>query len=278
MEIVSPIAFLASLPLAQTPTFPSHASGYVAAIRKAFAALPLARQILVAGFVVHYFNRSVVSTLQNPSRARMNILVPVSAVVFNIMNGSTMGIYVAASSSSATGLKSGNEYRALFIAGMAMWLVGFCSNIYHDRVLYALKRDKKNRRDLAKDARANDRDDPKHRYSIPPRDKGLYRYVSHPSYLSEWLEWLGYLVATWALEGTSSPLSSPKTPTAITGGKLALAPLTAWYLVPPALFLWQEIGVMLPRARSGHAWYERTFGRDVWRNQGQRWIVVPGLY
>jgi len=175
MEIVSPLAFLVSLPLGQ-PSSSLHLPS-ISTIYDTFESLPLARQILVTLFVVHYINRSTISTLQNPSRARMNLLVPISAIIFNIMNGSTMGMWIGGGYSPSqhqdveeSGLKSGKRYQALFCLGIAIWVIGFFSNIYHDKVLYDIKREK-----LNQPSKSND---PKTRYSIPPRSKGLYRYVS----------------------------------------------------------------------------------------------------
>ncbi|GAA5899155.1 uncharacterized protein JCM6883_005125 [Sporobolomyces salmoneus] len=275
MEIVSPLAFLSSLPLGQHATnFPSFSPSR---IYHTFLSLPLRRQTLVVLFLVHYFNRSTLSTLQNPSRARMNLLVPISAIVFNLMNGSLMGSYIGGGhfiergGTKDSGLKEGKIYQALFNLGIIMWTIGFVSNIYHDQILYQLKRDK-----LRQPRENQNSTDPKTRYSIPPK-VGLYRYVSHPSYSSEWFEWFGYLLSTFALSSSPFPpqafhfssISTTTTP---------LTPLTEWYLTPSALFLWQEIGVMLPRARSGHKWYERTFGTKEWKEKGQKWIVIPGVY
>ncbi|GAA6024295.1 hypothetical protein JCM11491_006499 [Sporobolomyces phaffii] len=284
MEIVSPLAFLAALPLGQSSAFPSSTRGYLSLVRDTFFSLPIARAILVVLFIVHYVNRSTISTLANPSRAKMNPLVPLSAIAFNIMNGSTMGMWVGGghpstglSPSPETGLRDGIAARGLFVTGLVMWAVGFGSNIYHDHVLYDLKRDK-----LRLEADSASNPDPKQRYSIPPRTRGLYRYVSHPSYSSEWLEWLGYLVCCRALSTATSPF--PPRPLGFSSSSRStwalspLVPLEGWYLQPPALFLWQEIGVMLPRARSGHKWYERTFGSKEWSDKGQKWVVIPGIY
>lgn len=62
-------------------------------------------------------------------------------------------------------------------------------------------------------------------YRIP--HGGLYRVVSAPNYFGEILEWVGWAIATWSLPG------------------LAFAIWTAANLVP--------------RARSNHQWYRKTF-------------------
>ncbi|GAA5923305.1 uncharacterized protein JCM15063_003603 [Sporobolomyces koalae] len=269
MEIVSPIAFVLSLPLARAFAAPRTPLEYLATVVEGFNSLPVARKCLVGFFVGHYANRAVVSTWQNPSRARMNILVPLSAIVFNIMNGSTMGTWVGAGpSSSRSGLEPGRL--GLFLVGSLMWFIGFSSNIYHDHVLYALKRDKLAQTASRKKKQAGN--DPKDRYSIPRA--GLYRYMSHPSYSCEWFEWLGFLICALSLSHTTPfPVASK----IVSPHWMPLVPLAGWYLQPPALFLWQEIALMLPRARAGHRWYEKTFG-EQWHREGAKWVVLPGLY
>jgi 3-oxo-5-alpha-steroid 4-dehydrogenase 1 len=62
-------------------------------------------------------------------------------------------------------------------------------------------------------------------YKIP--DKGLFRYVSCPNYLGEIIEWMGWAVAVWS--------------------------------VPGFVFALWTVFNLLPRARSHHFWYKRTF-------------------
>ncbi|GAA5992029.1 hypothetical protein JCM5350_006256 [Sporobolomyces pararoseus] len=299
MEIVSPLAFVLSLPLGQSSAFPS-STNYLSMISTTIRCLPLARKILAALFLLHYLNRSTISTLQNPSRARMNLLVPLSAVIFNVMNGTTMGMWIGGGYSPSSrdlqggrGLREGSKYQVLFVVGVLMWFMGFCSNIYHDQVLYDLKREKlKLKTESAKPLDPKARSsvsprseglyrDPKTRYSIPPRSKGLYRYISHPSYSSEWFEWLGFLLASISLSTAPFPpipLHFSSSSPSLTAALSTMTPFREWYLQPPALFLWQEIGVMLPRARAGHKWYEKTFGKKEWQEKGQRWVIIPRVY
>jgi steroid 5-alpha-reductase/3-oxo-5-alpha-steroid 4-dehydrogenase 1 len=77
-------------------------------------------------------------------------------------------------------------------------------------------------------------------YKIP--NGGLFRYVTSPNYLGELIEWTGWAIATWSLGG------------------LAFALFTAANLVP--------------RARSHHQWYHRTFSDYP----PHRRIIFPGLY
>ncbi|GAA5958130.1 hypothetical protein JCM21900_002920 [Sporobolomyces salmonicolor] len=289
MELVSPLSFLYFLSLSPSPSPSSFLVPSPSRTLNTLRDLAPARAFLVVLFLIHYSNRSVVSTVRNPSRARMNIAVPLSAALFNLANGCLIGMWIAGGAAGASGavpknlgLRNDGSAKVLFGAGAVLWLVGFLSNIYHDEALYALKRSKL--RSTAPRTKTALKD----RYAIPTA--GLYRFVSHPSYTSEWFEWLGFLLCTLALAPAPFPPTSSSTfsltslfsffrPSRASLASLPnlLVPLKGWYAQPPALFLWQEVAVMLPRARSGHRWYKRTFGQE-WEKKGARWVVLPGVY
>lgn len=308
MEIVAPIAFLVGLsaPLTTSPLLGS--SSILAAswqhagrLLEPFHHLPRARLILVIAFLVHYANRSLLSTWRNPSRAKMHLAVPLSAILFNAANGYTLGMFIGGGFVTVTerdfdddGLAREPWARALFWTGMTIWALGLASNIYHDEVLYSLKRQSSwgskstswlsPSRTTATTNNSHSQQQQQQRYSIPPRSKGLYRFVSHPSYLSEWLEWLGYHLASLSLGPAPFPSFAATLLLRAGGGKRpvplpqALQPFREWYLQPTALFVLMEVAIMWPRATSGHKWYERTFGRKEWQAHGQRWVVIPGVW
>lgn len=289
MEACSPLAFLWSLAAPLTTSPLSHWPPFSpSAILGALSALPPARKVLATLFLVHYANRSVIGTLRNPGRAPMHLVIPLLSALFNLANGGTLGAWLSAggrAASTATGGTAGlkppsssssslgsSAPSALFCIGVGLWAAGFAGNIFHDEHLYALKRAR--RRSLAKGkakASSSSGKPPAHdRYAIPTR--GLYALVSHPSYLCEWLEWAGFLLAALQLAPAPFPSSS-----STLSGSGSLRPFEKWYLQPPALFLLQEVAAMLPRARSGHRWYRETFGKE-WEDKGARWAVLPGLY
>ncbi|GAA5981060.1 hypothetical protein JCM10908_003969 [Rhodotorula pacifica] len=311
MELVAPLAFLAglSLPLTTTTTSPLPSLSHLLwgpqtpSLSETLSSLPRARLILVLAFLIHYTNRSLLSTWRNPSRARMHLAVPLSASLFNLANGLTLGMQIgggfpaaAAAAREGGGIASWRAYegdglagegwaRGVFYCGMGMWTIGFLSNIYHDEVLYSLKRDKKKQPSSTSSSSSGVKksaaSESSSRYSIPPRSKGLYRFVSHPSYTSEWLEWLGFLLCTLSLG--PSPFPSFASTLHHTGKRLVplppvLQPLREWYLQPAAVFVLMEVAIMLPRATRGHRWYERTFGKKEWDEKGQKWVVVPGVW
>ncbi|BGP12277.1 hypothetical protein JCM10213_000027 [Rhodosporidiobolus nylandii] len=278
MEIVSPLSFLyfLSTPPSTSPfAFPAPS---FARILSAFSSLPAARRVLAVFYLVHYANRSIVSELRNPGRAAMDLVIPVISALFNAANGGTIGLYLGGGLAGAhpeSGLRPNSASNALFAVGAALWLAGFASNIYHDNVLFRLKAEKQaeGERQAKKRDSPSSPHDAKSRYAIP--QGGLYRFLSHPSYTSEWVEWSGFTLCTLAL--APAPFPPSRSSPSLAALPALLRPLQAWYLQPPALFVLQEISAMLPRARSGHRWYRKTFGAE-WEEKGAKWIVLPGLY
>ncbi|GAA6007588.1 uncharacterized protein JCM10292_003935 [Rhodotorula paludigena] len=290
MEAFSPMTFLYALAIppsiSSMHSFPLFSPSR---ILSALFDLSPARQLLAALYLVHYAHRSVIGTLRNPGRAPMHIVIPVLSALFNIANGGTIGMWLAGGGETAAqggrGLLEGKSM--LFLVGVGMWALGFVGNIYHDEVLYSIKREKQAERAQRQPSQEGKKSagppSPSDRYAIPRG--GLYRVLSHPSYACEWFEWLGFLLSTTCLVPAPFPplsASSPYLVSLLSRAQIAalprsIQPLSQGYLQPPALFLLQEVAAMLPRARSGHAWYRRTFGKE-WEETGAKWIVVPGVY
>lgn len=199
MELVSPLCLLASFlkhPLSRaTPPLRSPAG------------------LLTGLFVAHYTNRALISPLRTPVRSRAHVVIPLSAMAFNTLNGSLMGSFL--SSSVPSDLWSTNAW---FWPGVALWFAGFVGNIVHDEILINLRRTTPHG------------PDGKPRYAVPYGF--LYKWVSYPNYLCEWLEWLGF-----ALAACPTPRST----------------------AAPWIFFVAEVCTMLPRAVKGHKWYHEKF-------------------
>ena len=220
--------------------------------------------ILALCFLVHYVNRAIINPLRTPSRSRSHIIVPLSAVAFNLVNGSLMGSYL--SSPDARNFLSARSPTP-FYAGLILWAFGFIGNILHDEILLNIRR-KANSKGKGK-AEAGEH------YAIP--QGGLYTLVSYPNYLCEWIEWLGFAIAAspfpFLLDTIStlsiSSLLDPKFYTTIINEP---GYLFAPNLSPPWIFLISEVLLMLPRAYRGHQWYKSKFGNSYPR---QRRAVIP---
>ena len=222
MEIVSPAAFLYTL-----STSPLGNSGN----------LNSPSLILAALYLVHYANRAIINPLRTPSRSKMHIIVLLSAVFFNTINGSLMGTYL--SSDIAQRQLANALNRPGFWLGIVMWVVGFVGNVVHDEILLNIRRKAKGKKP----------ENGKQHYAIPYG--GLYHYISYPNYFSEWVEWLGFAIA-----------AAP--PPALLSGGLTI-------MSPPWLFIWNEVFLMAPRAWRGHKWYHNKFPEYP----KQRKAVIP---
>ncbi|KAF9777867.1 3-oxo-5-alpha-steroid 4-dehydrogenase-domain-containing protein [Thelephora terrestris] len=243
MELVSPITFvytylrspLSPLSFGTPPPLSIHNPSTVLAIL----------------FLIHYANRAVFSPLRTPSRSKSHVIVVLSAILFNSVNGPLLGAYL--SSPECHSYLAGAYRRPRFWLGILMWAAGFIGNIVHDEILLNIRR-KKQAEDAKKapEQTAKEKKKGEH-YAIP--HGLLYKYISFPNYFCEWVEWLGFALA-------ASPIPS----FASQGSFLAT-------ITPPFLFLVAEVLTMMPRAVRGHQWYRRKFPNYP----KERRIVVPFL-
>lgn len=104
--------------------------------------------------------------------------VVLTAVVFNVVNGSLNGHHLATAEYSNAWLVSPR-----FLVGAALFLAGFGVHVHADAVLRGLRRPGETG------------------YKIPRG--GLYRWISCPNYFGEVLEWTGWAIATSSLAGVS---------------------------------------------------------------------------
>jgi len=202
--------------------------------------------VLAYFFLLHYLNRAIISPLRTPSRSKSNVIVPLSAILFNLVNGSLMGAYL--SSPPARTFLAGAFHRPIFWAGLGVATIGLAGNILHDEILLNIRR-KANSKGKSKAS-----DSKKEHYGIP--QGYLYDYISYPNYFCEWCEWLGFCLAAAPVPTVTSGL----------GTLLATAS-------PPWLFMSAEIMTMFPRAYRGHKWYHEKFP-DYPK---ERKIVIPFL-
>ncbi|GAA94182.1 uncharacterized protein L969DRAFT_16404 [Mixia osmundae IAM 14324] len=307
MEFVSPLTFVLSVcgpPLSGRPftwQFEAQKSIFGASFSDTLAeltptlptldllnALTLPSKVLAILFIVHYANRSVISTLRQPTaRAPIHFLPFIMACFFNLANGFLMGSWVGGRTRTTTsmfltggqrgGLPGDAAASPLFWLGISLWLFGFVGNLVHDEILYNLRRAKQG--------------ETRPRYSIP---RGLmydapFGGISHPAYLCEWIEWTGYALAASSVIGVAPPL-----PIATGAQPSTLFDLSRWlpkplrrsivprhpmrspltYLGPPWVFVALEVSAMLPRAISGHKWYKAQFGNELPKS---RKAIFPGI-
>lgn len=185
MEIVAPITFITTFLYSPLISKQLHPSTYT------FFGNNGAPGVLASLFLTHYANRAIISPLRTPVRSKSHIIVPLCAISFNLVNGYVMGAFLSALVNTSPSMFPAVGWR--FWTGVGIWVVGFASNIWHDEILLDLRRKPKNE----KMPSSQQSKESKPHYAIPYG--GLYRFVSYPNYLSEWVEWMGFAIAATVL-------------------------------------------------------------------------------
>ncbi len=132
---------------------------------------------------LHYLDRAFIYPMRLRNSYNMALLPLLCGVLFNVVNG-----YLNAWNLTALGpiYELSWMKQPTFLAGLILFVVGFCLNRWADHVLLNL------------------RSDTKPGYTIPT--KGLFEIISCPNYLGEILQWSGWAVATWSLPGLAFAL------------------------------------------------------------------------
>lgn len=143
-----------------------------------WSGLPASKPVWVFGalFLFHYVNRSIIFPLRLRTRGkRMPVVIMLSAVGFNLMNGFLLGYYFA----HFADYPPGWWFDIRFLLGMILFWTGLGINWQSDNILLGLR---------APGATG---------YTIPRG--GLFGRVSCPNHLGEMIEWAGFALMTWAL-------------------------------------------------------------------------------
>ncbi|TQS34832.1 hypothetical protein Golomagni_04772 [Golovinomyces magnicellulatus] len=226
--------------------------------------IPTENVVMAAMFIIHYIYRAIIGPLLNPSMSPIHISIWGSAVCFQLMNGISIGGYLAGYGSPLAISKANSldtltmdpisnksQAQLQWNLGILIWVLGFLGNIFHDGVLRDIRRSVQREKNIKKRITVEAKDHPsdlskkfnidKH-YGIP--SKGLFQWILFPHYLCEWVEWMGWWIA---------------------GGSTFL---------PAQIFLINEITTMLPRAIQGRKWYLEKFGIE---NLANRKAILPGI-
>lgn len=134
--------------------------------------------IFFAAWVIHYINRTFIFPLRTRTKGkRMPILIPLTAIFFNFVNGGLNGYYLGfVRTYDASWLTTPQ-----MIIGASLFVIGMAINIISDEKLLHLRKPGETG------------------YKIP---KGwLFTYISCPNLAGEMLEWIGFAVMTWSLPG-----------------------------------------------------------------------------
>jgi protein-S-isoprenylcysteine O-methyltransferase Ste14 len=160
MEAPAPLAFLACFLLGN-------------------AAVTAPSLVFLALWEAHYLHRAFIYPFSLRGAARRMPLSVVSfGILFNLMNGYLNGRYIFAFSG---GYPAEWVKDPRFIAGVALFIIGYAVNRRADKILRGLRRPGETG------------------YKVT--GQWLYRWISCPNYLGEIVIWVGWALATWSLPG-----------------------------------------------------------------------------
>jgi len=228
--------------------------------------------ILATLFLIHYTNRALISPLRTPSRSKSHIVVTLSGIFFNTINGSIMGAYLSSPFARIYLTSNYTFHRPSFYIGVTLWVLGFAGNVLHDEILLNIRRKAKNKED------SGDKSPQKRlqeHYAIP--QGWLYNYISYPNYFCEWIEWLGFALAAGPIPFSMTSFTVESVASFFSPGNISSLIFDPGYLfaqnlAPPYIFLLSEVLLMFPRAYKGHQWYKNRFGEQYPK---ERKIVIP---
>ena len=120
---------------------------------------------------IHYINRSIFFPLRQDQKNKCPIIIVLSAIFFNIINGFINGYFLGSLADYSWSYMLSTN----FILGSIILTIGVIINIKSDNILLNIKKKHKS-------------------YQIP---KGyMYKYISCPNYFGEIIEWLGFYIMT----------------------------------------------------------------------------------
>ena len=132
--------------------------------------------VMIVLFFIHYAHRSLVYPLMIRTKGKkMPVIFMLSAILFNTVNGSQLGIWFAKFARYPD-----NWYLSpMFIIGCTLFTGGMLLNWKCDYYLVHLRKKGETH------------------YKIP--QAGLFKVISSPNLLAEIIEWGGYALLTWSL-------------------------------------------------------------------------------
>lgn len=151
----------------------------------AFGSRPLDTYAMLLGamFLAHYVNRTLIFPLRLPRASRpMPLSIVLSAVFFNLVNGSLQGLWLGELAPQPEALRLATPRVAV---GLGLFVAGAAINLHSDAILRRLRE--------ARSATGG--------YGVP--EGGLFRFVSCPNYFGEIVEWSGFALVMAALPGTA---------------------------------------------------------------------------
>lgn len=270
--------------------------------------LPFWHKLVAALYVLHYLNRAIITPLfLAPSMSPIHLSIMLSAASFNYFNSSCIGGWLLGYGTPILGSTSPTAYPPSVLTeylpsasylpyiGIVIFAIGMYGNIRAEGTLFRLRREEADRRATAtaKDSqqKQGSENNKKNRYDkvyVLPPATGYFRSMLFPHYVSEWFEWLGFLLIAFAITPEpSSPLVG-RSSSSITGmGPTPVIPLAPYYApladsllnklklpfpFPAIMFFVNVVTTTAARASWGRKWYVEKYGEE---RVGARGSFIP---
>jgi 3-oxo-5-alpha-steroid 4-dehydrogenase 1 len=134
--------------------------------------------VMIVLFFIHYGHRALIYPLMIRTKGKkMPAVIMVSAMLFNTVNGSLLGIWFSKFAHYAVDWYSDMR----FIIGCVLFIIGMVINWRADYYLIGL------------------RGKGETGYKIP--QAGLFKLIASPNLFGEIMEWSGYALLTWSVPG-----------------------------------------------------------------------------
>ena len=187
--------------------------------------LEIVSMILFSIIQIHYFQRSFIFPMLLRGRSMMPVSIMLMGATFNTLNALMQGGWLFYIVPTYFPDYYADWFSKPYIyIGVAVWVFGFVTNLHSDYIIRHLRKP----------------GDTKH--YIPKG--GMFRYVSSANYFGEFMEWVGYSIASWSLPGV--------------------------------VFAWWTFANLAPRANSLYKRYESEFGEEFSSLGRKR--IIPFIY
>ena len=132
-------------------------------------------------FEMHYFQRSFIFPFLMRGNSKMPIVIMGLSVLWNLINGYVQGYWLFHIAPVYSPYSADWVTDPRFIAGTAIFIIGFIINLHSDHVIRHLRQPGDTNHYLPK--------------------QGMYKYVTSANYFGEITEWLGFALLTWSWAG-----------------------------------------------------------------------------
>ena len=187
------------------------------------AKFEVAPLLLFAIFQTHYFQRSFIFPMLLRGKSKMPFGIMLMGMIFNTLNAVMQGGWIFYYAPQM-GYYDGWMSKPYIYIGAAVFLFGFITNLHSDYIIRHLRRP----------------GDTKH--YIPKG--GMFRFVSSANYFGEFMEWVGFAIASWSWAGV--------------------------------VFAWWTFANLGPRSASLYKRYEQEFGEEFTSLGRKR--IIPFIY